>query len=176
MFFPAAALFIGALTPAHAYTIAFSTYTDSASYTGASLDKAVAFDPDIFGLGQVFVGSGVGFSNLPVGYAISDGSYSEQFSNAFIERDNDSLKVFMSGDLFYNKSLVGTADALFDLSQTVLGSPVSLSFADVASSNVAFATSPMSTPEASTWMMIGLGFAALGFAGWRKRAVESVNI
>jgi hypothetical protein len=34
----------------------------------------------------------------------------------------------------------------------------------------------MSTPETSTWVMMGLGFAALGFTGWRKRAVERLNI
>lgn len=29
--------------------------------------------------------------------------------------------------------------------------------------------SAVATPEPSTWVMMGLGFAALGFAGWRAQ-------
>jgi hypothetical protein len=28
---------------------------------------------------------------------------------------------------------------------------------------------PTAIPELSTWMMMALGFAGLGFAGWRSR-------
>jgi hypothetical protein len=124
----------------------------------------------MFGSAQVFVGSGDGATSID--YVLSDGSFTQRFDSALVKRGSDSLAVLMSGDLFYKTSLIGTAAALFDLSQPVLDSRVSLSFDDVAN----FDTNPMSTPETSTWVMMGLGFAALGFAGWRKRVVERLNI
>jgi hypothetical protein len=122
-------------------------------------------------LDRVFIGGGAGATST--NYVLSDGNFTQRFDSALIKRGESSLAVLMSGDLFYKSSLVGTAAALFDLSEPALGSQVSLLFVDAANFD---ATSPMSTPETSTWMMMGLGFAALGFAGWRKRAVERLNI
>jgi hypothetical protein len=125
----------------------------------------------MFGSAQVFVGSGDGATSID--YVLSDGSFTQRFDSALVKRGEDSLAVLMSGDLFYKTSLIGTAAALFDLSEPALGSQVSLLVVDAANFNT---TNPMSTPETSTWVMMGLGFAALGFTGWRKRAVERLNI
>jgi hypothetical protein len=179
MFFPAAALFLASLTTAHAYTIvsADNTLNDNTTYTGASLDKAAAFDPDMFvspfgSLGQVVVGSVVGLVQLPTYYVLSGGGVTERLNNMFVERGVDSLDVALLGDLFNGNSLISSVDAVFELSQPGgPGNRVSLSFEDVAFSPV----NPMSTPEVSTWMMVGLGLVGAGFVGWRKRAMESVN-
>ena len=44
----------------------------------------------------------------------------------------------------------------------------SLSYSGACSNCTAVGSLTIGVPEASTWAMLGLGFAALGFAGWRR--------
>jgi hypothetical protein len=42
-------------------------------------------------------------------------------------------------------------------------------FAGGAGAEIGLQISAAATPEPSTWVMMGLGFAGLGFAGWRAQ-------
>ena len=94
--------------------------------------------------------------------------------------DSASFQILQGGNVIYSRSFsdLAGADAFFsnDLIDVSLGtSPdnIEIAFDEMLSAGEGFsfsygAAAPAAVPEPSTWAMTLLGFAGLGFAGYRR--------
>ena len=83
----------------------------------------------------------------------------------------DEIGLQLSGTLSDTGGVFSDSPVLLALTANQAGGPgetTSASFTNTSS----FAPS---VPEASTWAMMGLGFAALGFAGFRRRKARGAD-
>jgi PEP-CTERM motif len=146
------------------FTIVFDptlTYTDStAGITQTSLnivsDSALSFDYSP-------TGNGNGFADELVVGGIEDGAGSVQYApstNDFILH----IYTFTTGPVFQQVVYSQTtySDALWYNDPMGVGGP------EIGYGSVTVTEVPV--PEPSTWAMMGLGFAGLGFLAYRKRA------
>jgi hypothetical protein len=165
------------------------TYTETVDATGSL--NGVAFTDDLLTItavgdtSSIIGGSGVFVSILPTDFTLSGGG-SGAFTDTIQVVSNQNTKVAGFGDNTTNEAILFTANGVFasyDLS-TVIG-PVSggsvfnggVPFATSAgnlvinsvSGNATFTASTGAVPETSTWAMMLIGFAGLGFAGYRQR-------
>jgi hypothetical protein len=80
------------------------------------------------------------------------------------QKDPDFINVSMTGTVSDSMGLFNNTPVLLTLTATLAGGNIP----SVAFSNSTTGVTP-SIPEPSTWEMMALGFAALGYAGFRKR-------
>jgi PEP-CTERM motif len=100
--------------------------------------------------------------------------------------DSSTFEIFINGNLFFSQSFNDLASAQAFFTANVLGlghfssgaTDVELLFDETMSSNegfgftYAFATTGAvgGVPEPSTWAMVLIGFAGIGFAAYRRRS------
>jgi len=82
-----------------------------------------------------------------------------------------------AGDLVLDRAMALSKTALTNPVTDDCSSPLGCTLG-TTSANVSgtFSATPMSTPEPSTWVMLMLGFAGLGFAARRSRKAERAGI
>jgi hypothetical protein len=143
--------------------------------TGVSLGDAVTLMPTNIMYGPSPMGPATPGTPVTKSWTVGGDIFSEKLTDVTsIIRSMDSITVTLTGTVSDMLGLFDKTPASMMLNATQTGGPgaaISVSLTDFATTAGTRSTPP-STPEPSTWVMMALGFVGLGYAAIRRRSKD----
>ncbi len=143
--------------------------------TGVSLGDAVTLMPTNIMYGPSPMGPDTLGMSVTKSWTVGGDTFSEELTDVqSIIRSMNAITVTLTGTVSDTMHLFNVTPASMMLSATQTGgegAAISVSMTDFATTAGTRSTPP-STPEPSTWVMMALGFVGLGYAAIRRRSKD----